>query len=323
MAQKAVHACRVATRLSPRAVIPRVAALGSPKFALKPRLYSTSGGDSYPESPNAFPWMVSESPARLVAADVPDDPNPIRRFIMVPIARYLSRNFADSVVKEVLGPGYLDTTMIVGAETAVQQFVTALSEDERAKLAGICTRQLYNRLETELDRLKARDEEVIIKVPRVYDIFVRNLLVVFGPSINYSNVKLTRRMRTWSFYEAGPTYFFLRWISLAFVVSRQEFLSSTSPTWQMLVQSTDKGGVVTVDCEIDADVEFVHKKRDGTVLFEEKQRRTLLLQFTSRHMQLAPSKREVLDGTAESPNVGTPSWRVSDIDNLLQSSAVS
>jgi hypothetical protein len=230
-----------------------------------------------------------------------------------PIARFLSRSFAESVSGEALGKEYLQTTMVLGAEVAVQKFTEAISEGKTADLSAVCTKPLFNRLESELDRLKARKETVKIAVPRAYDIRLPNILVAFGPTVNMATLKLNRRLRTWSFFESGATYFFLRWISIGFVVPKAEFLSSKQPTWEMVRKATEQGCVISVDCEIDADVEYEHRKVDGALLFEEKARRTILLQLTSRHMRLGEDMQ----------SQASPAWKISDVDNLLQSSVVS
>lgn len=242
---------------------------------------------------------------------------------MTPIARFLSRNFAESAMAEVLGKDYLQTTMLLGAEAAVQKFVAALSSKNLDQLSAMCTKPLFNRLESELDRLKARGgESIAISIPAVYDILPGAILMTFGPSVNLSNIKLNRRLRTWTFYEAGATYYLLKWLSLGFVIPRQEWLSSKQPTWQMLVKATEQGGVISVDCEIDCEVEYKHSNSSGQTLYEEKRRRTVVLQLTTRHMALVPSKADVLAGNPEVPQGVSPAWKISDVDNLLQSAAV-
>ncbi|KAI9024707.1 hypothetical protein DFJ74DRAFT_705447 [Hyaloraphidium curvatum] len=324
MAQRVFSARRVASLAGKRGFAApagghAIRAAAAPQLPALRRYSSGAEGQPYAESPSAFPWLVADSPARPVASDLPSDPNPIRRFFQIPLARFLSRNFAESVAGEVLGKDYLQTTMLLGAEAAVQRFVAALSAGRMDELEAYLQKPLLHRLESELERLKARNESVSISIPRVHDITIRDLLVVFGPAINMAILKLSKWINTWAMFEAGATNVLLRWLSLAFVIPKTAWLSKQTPTWQMIVDATEQGGVIIVDCEIDAEVEFSHRKDDGEVIFQESRRRPILLQLSTKHLQVAANRIRENVGEDGEPISQNPSWRISDVDNLLQS----
>jgi len=165
------------------------------------------------------------------------------------------------------------------------------------------TTRFYDRIITELDKLKSEKSKITIDMLKIYGLNIRDIWVTLGPKKAYS--------------KTNREYRIFKWMTLALAVRKTQD-DNINESRAKVAKSFSDGINFKVDVEIDADVSYTLKSSEDEILIYDQTRRPVLFRFESPYFE--PSDRiyykvssDIVEGLPVDWN-----WRVGDIDYLLE-----
>ncbi|KAF9364048.1 hypothetical protein BGX34_002651 [Mortierella sp. NVP85] len=214
----------------------------------------------------------------------------------------ICKSACERMLRNNTSPEYYPDQFLRGAGLAIHQMLPLLSTNiNREPLTNMLTQELYDRLESELQRQEEVSSDVSIKLATVHDGMVKDVWVLLGPKLS-----------------SGSTRGFIRWrwqsLTIALRAATDE-MSSREQVANMMLE----GVQFKVDVEFDATIDYtIRSKILNSDVISDFTRRPLLVRFETPYFQPA---EEMLRSRSMSRPDEAPidwNWRVSDIDYLLE-----
>ncbi|KAI8917497.1 hypothetical protein DFJ77DRAFT_456647 [Powellomyces hirtus] len=288
---------------------------------------TSSATDKTTEDPIDFPWQLKSSPPRVTGPQI--QRSAFASYILDPMKLEIQQMIAQKYVHHAYGQSYAENEFIAGASFALTKLCETLSSTDPPgvrdeALRALLTRPVYNRISAGLERLTERGEVLSVNVT-LHDVQIRAYHVMFGPPLGEAVMakrKLLRHQDDGRYYSLGEDWVMFRGLTAGTTLPEAVEREGAAKVRQYRTEAMSEGAIISLEVVFEADVAFSirRQKQEGneendSMVFAEECRRDIVVLFEGRHM----SQEDARDGSALS-NKPDRHWRISDVDNLVESS---
>ncbi|KAF7722262.1 hypothetical protein EC973_003482 [Apophysomyces ossiformis] len=263
-----------------------------------------------------FPWLLSKDSPRISAYPYKIAPPSWNLLNLLPkrVQHALSRWLGTRMLQLNTGYSYFPEQFLLGAGMATRHALEALShhlshpdEGDDSQLESMFGLKVLERFR-DAAKKELKGAQVMISLPQIYDLNYQDVWVKLGSEQSFEN----RR-----------NYEVVEWMTLSLGTRKavaDEAEESFADYRARTARSLMEGAQLAVDVEIDADVVYKVSKEDDVVLYDEG-RRNLIVRFETPYFEPANRMVSGRDPETQEP-INDWSWRITDIDQLLEKEAL-